>query len=218
MKNLIILLIASLSLNCSENVTFKGKLLSSDGTPLKMGTIKIYGDVGESNPKLIAHTGSDGTFNFTASKNEIHWLEFSGVDHFPVQDYIVPSMYDKEIEFDIKLKQIFPEKHRETIALIVKNGEQDDYESLEMKKNEEGLFYVDYDNKYDTLKYQLFGHLNEQRATNGNMADSYEYDGFGDYNSLIINRKGNITITFDPDKFSLIIHGATKCRFAGADQ
>lgn len=200
---ILLLIILTINLSFAEDLTVKGKLLGADGNAMEKATVKIYGDIDQKEPRHLVTVEKDGSFEFEVTKDKIHWVEFSGVDHLPIQDYFIPSTYDDELEFKIMLQEIFPAKQKKAIFLIVKNGGEANYESLELTKDEDGVYRTEYDNPHDTLIYQLFGHLDEQRATNGSMSDDYQYDGFGDYNSLLIGKQGKITLEFDPEPFEI---------------
>ncbi|MDC1067920.1 TlpA disulfide reductase family protein [Candidatus Kapabacteria bacterium] len=202
MKLLLTIIILSISFSFSKMKNFSGRLLNADGNPLKLATVKVYGKIGSDTPKLLVHPDKTGYFSFQLNENEIQWLEFSGVDHQPLQEYILPSIYKVDIKFEVLLKQIFPAKYKDEIIFVLKN-KNSGFQTLNMKRNESGLYELKYNNKFDTLKYQVYNHIDEDRATNGNFADSYEYDGNGDYNSLLINKKGDITISYNPNNYKL---------------
>ncbi len=69
-----------------------------------------------------------------------------------------------------------------------------------MQKQADGTFKIEIADDNARLAYQILGAEKNTRSINGTQSESYEFDGAGDYKSIVTPRAGKATIVFDPKK------------------
>jgi peroxiredoxin len=111
--------------------------------------------------------------------------------------YKINGLESRNLNADIILKPYTVLDNPETVLLNVYNDDT----SYVMNKGANGVFIYTLKNNHDTLNYQISDHIEEQRNVNGDFQDRLIYDGGGDWVSQLINRKGNIEISYNPKKY-----------------
>jgi thiol-disulfide isomerase/thioredoxin len=142
----------------------------------------------------------DGTFELPLSKPGLYQVEFSGIDHYPLEAPIVVQE-PGPVVLSTRLKAY---KLRDPVVNVRIIGDFNDFsfneDVVEMTKHEDGSYVATVEMKADTLAYQLIGAVGG-RSVNGTQSDYYVYDGHGDYRSVVRTNSGPVTIVFDPRRF-----------------
>lgn len=182
----------------SYAVEIKGKLLGYDGRPMPMA--HIHYKAGDK--EITKQVEPDGTFKFSTDNKMYIELSATGVDH-------------KQGRFDVYLANI---KNTNLIIRLTPNTFAEAGDVLNLTGNfnnysfEENLAVLEKisENKYaanlhfdlDTLIYQMVIYSeSEKRSVNGQQQDYYQYDGAGDYRSVLVTNKKDVRIEVDLSKF-----------------
>lgn len=181
--------------------TIKGKLLSYDGTSMPKAHVHYY----DNKKKISIEVGNDGTFEFTNNSSGIVKFSCSGVNHNMTDVALLaesPGTYRIEIKLSpYEYVDVFNE------VKIIGDFNAFDFETAQpMIKAPDETFIFEYNTSEEKFTYQILG-IVANRSVNGTMSEDYEYDGGGDYRSIVTPKNGRVKIIFDPAK---IIHSKNK--------
>ncbi|MBX3043017.1 MAG: TlpA family protein disulfide reductase [Candidatus Kapabacteria bacterium] len=201
MKKLILFMFMIAAFSAESKVLFQCQILTQDEKIPKKSLVSYTNKVGET---VSNEPDDEGIIRVFVDSEYFVELTFSAVDHISIsQKFPIPINLDT-INLMAKLipNQIYNDL--EAIYLVGSFNGFDFDTAVEMRKNEDNTFsyLVEYDS--DTLKYQIYPKFLKSpsnRTFNGSMSDSYEYDGAGDYRSVIINPSRKFEIKFDPKYF-----------------
>jgi thiol-disulfide isomerase/thioredoxin len=205
MKRLTILLLALLAATplLATQTTITGKLLGSDGKPMPKAHIHIA--TGEGKPPIASvEVAKDGSYFIQTNMRGMLLLQFTGANH---QMHAVPLIVDapREVLMDVRLGTPEMIGKLDDVKII---GDFNDFDfsdgAIPLKKQKDGTYRATISTREKKLAYQLvFASDVMVRSINGTMTEEYQYDGGGDYRSIVTSKKGKITITFDPKKLPL---------------
>ncbi len=198
---LILTLLLTTSLSAQQQTVISGKLLGHDKKPMQMAHVHLI-KAPSSQAFDRVETGKDGSFKIATTETGLIVVEFTGVNH---------------AAFDVPLLIERPTKIGLTVTLATYSYVDDPKDvkimsdltnflfnqAQPMQKQSDGTFAIELETKQGKLAYQVFGAEQNSRSINGTQSDSYEFDGAGDYKS-VVNVKGgqggNVRIVFDPKK------------------
>ncbi len=204
MKHLLGFLILFFSAPLFSQITITGKVTDANGNApiLAHAHWEKYNDAKNT---TSVECSKDGHYSIHIPKAGMYSLRISAVNHQEINIPLILVEKDKTVEINVQLHANPFNKDPEKITVI------GDWNKFAFASNEmmtplratDALTYYRYERiaTGDTLSYQLMGIAEGGHSVNGSQADSYSYDGGGDYRSVIRTHKGdNVTITFDPSK------------------
>lgn len=197
-----ILCCCSVVLN-AQNTTISGTLSGVDGKTLKIAHVHVTNS--ESfKPKPVSYdVKPNGTFSFSLP-NGWYRLQFSGVDYAPTPGFPMEVYCSGEpVKLSVQLTPNASPKVVDSVKIITDLADYNFAKAISMAKNNDGTFSTEIKTDKPKLGYQVLVYGGEQtdlHSVNGTMADSYEYDGGGDYRSIVQTKNGVAKITFDPKK------------------
>ncbi|HYF04187.1 MAG TPA: thioredoxin-like domain-containing protein [Patescibacteria group bacterium] len=186
----------------AQETTITGTLVGSDGKPMPMAHVHLVRYQSDEKPGSVA-AGKNGIFTLKTKEKGLFSLQFTGVDHamYTVEPVLIDK--PKRIAAHAVLKRnAYPENFDEVLV----NGDFNNFsfdEPLKMEKQPDGTFALDIPAQGKQAKYQLIGVTaieGGMRSINGTQNDNYEYDGAGDYRSVVASKNGKVRIIFDPKK------------------
>jgi thiol-disulfide isomerase/thioredoxin len=195
---LIFILLFSTILSAQENTIITGKLLGHDNKPMKMAYLHLI-KAPASQSFGGVQVGSDGTFRMATTETGLIVAEFTGVDHAAVD---VPLLIEKPTKIDLIVRlaaYLYADDPKE-VRLMSDLTHFVFEDAQPMQKLSDGTFVIELTTKQDKLAYQVFGAEMNSRSINGTQSDSYEFDGAGDYKSIVNVVGGKVRIVFDPKK------------------
>ncbi len=208
MKNLFILFAISLgSFSCGTDKNteitsseISGKVFDSEGRNVSQATIIVRSSAMGRDTVALGTLAKDGSYEIKLENRGIFFIEFASPFHTPYFVEIVALELGTKHSIDAHLAPYKYISGNDTIKIVLM-GENPREEILNL--GGDGIYRAKFTNDSDTLKYELSGHIETKvgRTTNGTDHDFMEYDGGGDWASVIIGRKGEIEISFDPSKF-----------------
>lgn len=192
-------------------VVIRGTLLGADGKPMPLGEIHI----GKQNMRrvAVATSNSDGTYSFTTAERGAVIIEFTGAYHIAKTASLLLTDAAKDIEINARLQANTRPATIDSVIIIGDFNEFDFGTGRAMTKQSDGTFRAEFDESPDNFRYQVLihgaGNAGELHSVNGTQADSYAYDGGGDYRAVLNAAKGKRVVTFDPSKMPLKSAAAT---------
>lgn len=197
MKKILFLLIGLILITNAQNYVVKGKLVGFDGKPIKQAVVQLKS--GDTNKSLkIESVGMEGEYSIQIPDKGLYKIEFSGINHSSIE---IPIVNLKENEnINIQLATYIYAQSFDKIKII---GDFNDFEfskSVDMTKDANGSYFFEIEWNKPEFKYQVMGAEHEGRSINGTMSDSYEYDGGGDWRSIVKTTNGKVKIVFNPNR------------------
>lgn len=200
MKNILLFisLLSTAILLARSETTISGKLLGVDGKPMAKSNVHLV-RFGERKPLASVGAASNGAYTISTKDQGLFLLQFTGVNH---ELRAVPLLAEKSVSvvLDVRLSA---NPYLETIAEPKIIGDFNKFsfgDAKPMKKELDGTFVAEFETNNPTFSYQILGALKESRSVNGTQSENYEYDGGGDYRSIVVPKNGKIKIVFDPAK------------------
>ena len=192
------MLLFTTSLFAQQESIITGKLLGYDKKPMPMAHVYL---IQAPKPKPIANVqaGRDGTFKLSTAETGMLVLEFSGVNH---SAFDVPIMIEKpeHIDMTVTLAAYSYVDKMDNIRIMTDLTKFSYEDAQPMQKQPDGTFKIDLADENTRLAYQILGAEKNNRSINGTQSERYEFDGAGDYRSIVTPKAGKVTIVFDPGK------------------
>ncbi len=195
---LVFIVLFTAILSAQQKTIITGTLLGHDGKPMPLADVHLI-----KAPSSDSYDGvkveSDGSFKIATTETGLIVAEFTGVNHAA---YDVPLLIEKPTTIGMSVKlatysYIDDPKELKFMSDVTNFS----YNSAQpMQKQEDGTFAIDVETKQDKLAYQVFGAESNSRSINGTQSDRYEFDGAGDYKSIVNIKGGKVRIVFDPKK------------------
>lgn len=200
MKRMMLLVLAVLApLALQAGIPVKGKVKSADGKPPALAHVHLTG-ISDYYRAAMQTVEADraGKFTLDIEKPGMYKLWISAVDHQITGYPLIVSDGDKTIELEATLPG---NEFVETVDEVKIIGDWNNFKmgSAEpMTRQPDGTFVYEVEVEGETVGYQLLGIDRNQHSVNGPKADSYKYDGGGDYISVLHVQPGKVKITFNP--------------------
>lgn len=187
----------------AQNTTVSGTLTSTGGKPIKIAHVHVSNSNSAKAKPVSYNVKPDGAFSFSLP-NGWYRLQFSGVDYsatpgFPMEVYCC----GEPVKLNAQLRANSAPKIVDSVKIITDLVDYNFDKAIGMSKNNDGTFSSEIKTDKQKLGYQVLvygGEVKDLHSVNGTMADSYEYDGGGDYRSIVQTKNGVAKIVFDPKK------------------
>lgn len=187
----------------AQNTTVSGTLTATGGKPIKIAHVHVSNSNSAKAKAVSYDVKPDGTFSFSLP-NGWHRLQFSGVDYSPTPMFPMEVYCSGElVKVSTQLAANSTPKVVDSVKIITDLVDYNFDKAIAMTKNNDGTFSTEIKTDKPKLGYQVLvygGEAKDLHSVNGTMADSYEYDGGGDYRSIIQTNNGIAKIVFDPKK------------------
>ncbi len=186
-----------------------GKLLGHDGLPMPKAHVHLL-KAGEMKPLQSTGVEKDGSYKVYTDAMGLLLVQYTGVNH---QMHTVPFMAEKRETqktdvvgsinvwtIDVKLAMY---KYVDDLTKVSVIGDFNNFSfssGKAMEKQPDDTYAAEFEAKGDKFKYQFVGIEKGNRSINGTQSDDYEYDGGGDYRSIVTPNNGKVRIVFDPKK------------------
>ncbi|KAF0142851.1 MAG: thioredoxin family protein [Stygiobacter sp.] len=181
----------------AQQTKVKGKLLDANGKPSKEALVGIMGEITVA--KNFVKCDEKGNYSVTLTKPGVNRILFSIPDH-NAEKVLVVNSSDKEVNVDVKLDYY---KYKDTLNEVSVMGDFNNYDfnsAEQMKKKEDGTFFLEIKTDKPTVKYQLCKIEANNRTINAPETTKFEEDSTGDYRSIAEAKDGKAVIVFNPAK------------------
>ncbi|MEM6989064.1 MAG: thioredoxin-like domain-containing protein, partial [Myxococcota bacterium] len=176
----------------------RGTVTGHDGQPIAVAHVRVLG-VGEEAAAEVK-VGDDGTFELEAPHDGLARLEITGVDHEQTEMMVI--LGPEPLKLDIKLGTYERDEPLPPIVAAVWTEDPSTTQPRQLKldKQGDGAYTAEIKTEAERVWYQVSGIAGPSRIVNGPSADAYEYDGGGDYRSIVLPSKGVVRIVVDPKR------------------
>ena len=187
----------------AATTSVRGKLLDHRGQPLALAHVQPRSAALKDPPRI--EVAADGSFEVAAPPGVLH-LTMTGVDHLSKNLTLILGPTPVEMTVHLPTHPRADPKSPAKLLLwrTADASEPEDHPFLKNSTDKDGRRSITLDLPAGEIRYQLLGHLQSGRSTNGTQSTGHEYDGEGDYRSRLIipaSPGGPTTITFDPALF-----------------
>lgn len=191
-----------ISIASSQNQTIiKGKLLGYDGLPMLKAHAHLIDPENEMmHTSLISvEADNNGYFELKTDRIGLLFIAFTGVNHQLFQTKLLVEE-PQTIGLTVKLSTYDYLDNFDLISIIGDFNNFDFQTAKKIEKQSDGTYTAEFKTEKEKFSYQLLNITKDQRSLNGTQSDEYEYDGGGDYRSVIKVNDGLAKIIFDPTK------------------
>jgi thiol-disulfide isomerase/thioredoxin len=176
-----------------------GRVVGYDGEPMALAHAHVQRPSAEE-PMVSAKAAQDGTYGVEFEGEGLFLIRFTGVNHEALDVAILAEGPD-EIGLDV---QLGAHQYTDFLDQVWLTGDFNRFSHLknlqQMTRQPDGTYTVTVEVDSDSLSYQLLGLEAWGRSINGTQSDRFEYDGGGDYKSIVNAADTLVTISFDPRK------------------
>ena len=206
MKRLLFILLPFF-IACSSNqdiTMISGSLVGSDGKPMVLAHVQLI-RINQQKSLSTVKVAQDGSFQITTNETGLVFIQFSGVDH---ESYAAPLLIEspKHVKINCSLQRNSFLEEFGTVKIMGDFNNFSFESAKDLEEQPDGTFSAEFESDEELFRYQLFG-IAGMRFVNGTQSDDYEYDGIGDYRSVVNVENGKVKIVFDPEK---LIHTDSK--------
>lgn len=188
----------------AQETVITGRVTGAGGAMLPLGHVHLVRYQANEKP-ITAEIGRDGKYVLKTGETGLFSLQFTGVHHDMAS--FEPLLLDKSQTFtaDASLKKLDYNKDFKELSVIGDFNNFSFENGLPMQKQPNGTYSIEIPTTQSQIKYQILGIVEMNggaRSVNGTQSESYEYDGGGDYRSIVTAKNGVAKIVFDPKKLT----------------
>jgi thiol-disulfide isomerase/thioredoxin len=190
-------ILVSVSAWAEEMVVVSGTVVGRDGNPMALAHVHATRPAAHQALASV-EARPDGGYRLGFEGEGLFLVRFTGVDHTLLD---VPLLVDgpADVTLDVQLAAYPYVDFLDEVWLI---GDFNRFSRLRnvmpMAKQADGTYVATVNTDAESLAYQLLGVEAWGRSINGTQADRFDYDGGGDYRSIIESADTVVTVTFDP--------------------
>lgn len=177
-----------------------GTVLGADGNVPALAHVHLS-EIGDSYHRALTSEAvrEDGSFLLQIAEPGAYKLWITATNH---QALGLPLVVEGGENIELQVTQAAHDfkRHPEEVKII---GSWNDYKwnaAEPMEKQADGTFVYERVVEGEQVGYQLLGIVEGGRSVNGTQSDAFEYDGAGDYRSILHAKDGKVRIVFNPDE------------------
>ncbi|MBI4748162.1 MAG: redoxin domain-containing protein [Acidobacteria bacterium] len=203
------LIFGSTQLASAQKTTeLKGTVVSASQKPLTKAHVRLFSLVDLKKPLAEVQVSSDGSFKLPAPGTGWFTVECTGVDHKRLLfTLLVDQPQPITVSVKLKTNQYVDDYSKLKVITDLDNFSPKGAKSLE--KQADGTYAVEFETTKDKVAYQIAGLETQGGTINGTNSDEFEYDGDGDYRSVVKAQNGKVHIVFDPTKLNRLAEPAS---------
>jgi thiol-disulfide isomerase/thioredoxin len=175
-----------------------GKLLGCNKQPMLLAHAHVL-KAPNPQPVLQVQAAPDGSFQIKTKETGVLLLEFTGVNHMAMD---VPLIIEKPLKIGLTVS-LSTYSYTDDLKDVKVMSDLTNFsfnEAQPMVRQVDGTFTLELQTNSPKLAYQIFGAEKTSRSINGTQSESFEFDGAGDYKSIVTPENGKVKIVFDPRK------------------
>ncbi len=198
---LVLLLAGALAVSCSNRseTGISGVLTGAGDRPLALAHIHLLQpNVNEADSLLLsAVTDSNGAFRLVTEHQGIVKLRCTAPDHSMLDIQPLLLQGRDNISLTIRLGGHRYADRFDSVSLIGDFNNWNWDRALPLLPQPDGRYTLELPATEERFAYQLIN-VALDKSINGTQSDSFEYDGDGDYRSIVRSEGGRVRIVFDP--------------------
>jgi len=177
--------------------TVHGRLVGGDGRPMRAACVGIERGGGDATVQVDA----EGRFSLPVTRRGVVSITCAGVGH---SSYTFPVLIDEpgtDVEVQVRLGRHVPAKSFDSLGVVGDFNDWDWGTAVRLRSGRGGIYRatIKAPKGAKEFTYQIVG-LVPNRSVNGTDGDRFEYDGGGDWRTVIPVKKGVAVVTFDPKR------------------
>jgi thiol-disulfide isomerase/thioredoxin len=186
---------ATATAEAASATTIRGTVVGVDGHPPAVAHVRILrpgdGDAEETEIDV------DGKFELVTHRRGLALLELTAVDHAQVRLPIVVG--PTPIDLQATLGTYARPQPDEGVQVLYWEGDPNTTRPkfAALTRDAKGHWSATIATDAPEIRYQLSGLWGAGRSANGPVSARFEYDGGGDYRSVLIAKQGKVEIAFD---------------------
>lgn len=176
--------------------TISGRIVGHDGQAPRLAHVRVLPTADA--PMIEAKVDRDGRFRLQAERAGLVRIEITAVDHAAEQ--LVALLDGTPVAMTIRLGTYPRPGGLEDFEMAVWKADPSSSppSAVPLSPQADGTLVAEIATEGERLWYQLGGTAEPGRIVNGPVADAFEYDGGGDYRSVIAVSGGKVRIVIDP--------------------
>ncbi len=181
-----------------EQTVITGSLLGHDGKPMLKGHVHIL-KPGQQRPVASVEATKEGSFEIKTGETGVLLIQGTGVNHLQLQTALIIEKPTK-VEMDLQLGTF---RYPPEITQVKIMGDFNNFSfntARQMERQPDGTFAAEFETTAEKFKYQVYGIASPPHSINGTHSEDFEYDGGGDYRSVLTPQNGKVRVIFDPKK------------------
>lgn len=200
-------LVLSFVFTIHGQTTITGTLVGSDGKPMAKAHVHLI-KLGHSqpmqpwnqfgNPIVSVEAAKDGNYTLSTNQAGPFIIQYTGVHHSQ-KNVLLAS--EKTVKEKIAVK-LAPHRYTTDFSSVHIMSDANNFDrqtAQKMASQSDGTFAAEFETKGDKFRYQLVRIAGIQNI-NGTKSEDFEYDGNGNYRSVLTPKDGKVQIVFDPKK------------------
>lgn len=192
--------------------TISGTLVGFDGKPMGMAHVHLVklGQskpivsykallLGQLKPIVSVKVANDGNYKISTNQTGPFIIQYTGVHHSQ-EDVLLAA--EKLVQEKIAVKLATYKYSPDSFDYVKIISDANDFNlktAQKMTKQPDGTFTAEFETMADKFRYQL-ERIRGILSINGTQSEDFEYDGTGDYRSVVTPKDGKVHIVFDPKK------------------
>lgn len=211
-KSITLLLLALIAFtNAIAQTIITGKVTDQDGKPMLMTNVVLKLPM-DSEPIKIVTADNEGRYRIPIDSTGLWLLDFTGVyhKHHQVAIYTYRPM---ALDLDVRLGTYEYLKDFSQTKVVGSFNGWSNQTAIPMQEQPGGVFSAEIGSNFDSLAYRLIN-VAQGDLVEGTQADSFVFNKFVGYNSIVHVNAGKVKITFDPAK---LVMSAKPARVAFTD-
>jgi len=179
----------------AQTAVIEGTLVGADGKPIREAQIHL--SFPEDHLIRSVNAGPDGHFRLETDERGLFLIQFTGVWHKRTE---VPVFLDAGTTVSLRVRLALHHfvEHPENVTLLTDFEDSKANQTLPMTRDSAGRYTATVKTSRSKLSYELVGVTDDGASVNGTQSQGFEYDGGGDYRSIVSTHDGRAVITYDP--------------------
>lgn len=195
----ILMLLASFTF---AGININGNVKDLNGKAIKNAhahIVALGGDIYD--PTKTVEIAKDGTFKFEMDDG-YYTVYITAADHAGFSIPVISDKKNMDVQLAIQLKGNTYFDSFDDVKIVGDWNKFSRSKANKMIKQSDGTYTFEIKSKAEKVAYQLVNVENTGHTVNGTMHDMLEYDGGGDYKSIVKTNNGMAKIIFDPKKLN----------------
>ena len=193
-----LLVVMTGSFLCFSQSKITGTLLDQDGKPMAVADVHIKGAMDDTT-LLSVRAAADGSFSMMLPATGAFQIEFSGVDHM---SRALPFLGEaaQATRINVRLGAYAFLDDLSGVQFVQMKPDFDAGAVYTPAKQPDGTYTAEIKTDLPSFRYELKGVERTGHTINGTLSETFQYDGGGDYCSVLTPRNGIVKIVLDPAK------------------
>ncbi len=185
--------------NGNASVRLEGRVITHSGGVAAAAHVQLMRP-GDADSRVTVAVNQDGYYRLETTQSGFLELQFSAVAHSSKTLTLILDPSEK-IKINMRLAAYPYHDVFDDISIFGNFNDYSPFSAIVLNKAPDDSYFVKLTTDMPVVKYQYIGIHQQGRTINGPNAQVYEYDGEGDYYSIVYNEnQTSVDIRFDPNQ------------------